>query len=164
MLAHELSHVAHRDVAVMTIASFLRILAGLLTRALAYAGLFGGFGGAATGTRVEVAAGRPVSARLELGMLAFSALIYAISFVLIRTLSRYRELAADRSGAILIGQPRLLAQALVKVSGEMSRVPTRDCALPNTSTRSSSPRPSPRASASRACFRPTRLWSVDSSS
>ena len=59
-------------------------------------------------------------------MLAFSALVYAISFVLIRTLSRYRELAADRSGAILIGQPRLLAQALVKVSGEMSRIPTRD--------------------------------------
>ena len=52
--------------------------------------------------------------------------MYAISFVLIRTLSRYRELAADRSGAILIGQPRLLAQALVKVTGEMSTVPTRD--------------------------------------
>ena len=59
-------------------------------------------------------------------MLLFSAVIYAISFLLIRTLSRYRELAADRSGAILIGQPRLLAQALVKVTGEMSRVPTRD--------------------------------------
>ena len=65
-------------------------------------------------------------ALLELGMLVFSALVYAISFLLIRTLSRYRELAADRSGAILIGQPRLLAQALVKVTGEMSRVPTRD--------------------------------------
>ncbi len=63
---------------------------------------------------------------IELGMLLFSAVIYAISFLLIRTLSRYRELAADRSGAILIGQPRVLAQALVKVTGEMSRIPTRD--------------------------------------
>jgi heat shock protein HtpX len=125
VLAHELSHVAHRDVAVMTIASFLGILAGLLTRVLAYAGLFGGFGGGGNRGRGGGGGGGQL-ALIEFGMLAFSALIYAISFVLIRTLSRYRELAADRSGAILIGQPRLLAQALVKVSGEMSRVPTRD--------------------------------------
>ena len=124
MLAHELSHVAHRDVAVMTIASFLGILAGLLTRVLAYAGLFGGFGG--NNRNQSSGGGGGQLAMVELGMLAFSALVYAISFLLIRTLSRYRELAADRSGAILIGQPRLLAQALVKVTGEMSRVPTRD--------------------------------------
>jgi heat shock protein HtpX len=126
VLAHELSHVAHRDVAVMTIASFLGILAGLLTRVLAYAGLFGGFGGGGNRGRGGGGGGGGQLAILELGMLAFSALVYAISFLLIRTLSRYRELAADRSGAILIGQPRLLAQALVKVTGEMSRVPTRD--------------------------------------
>ncbi|MGO9148819.1 MAG: zinc metalloprotease HtpX [Acidimicrobiales bacterium] len=129
VLAHELSHVAHRDVAVMTIASFLGILAGLLTRVLLYAGLFGGFGGGG-GNRGRGGGGGGGGggqlAILELGMLLFSAVIYAISFLLIRTLSRYRELAADRSGAILIGQPRLLAQALVKVTGEMSRVPTRD--------------------------------------
>ena len=125
-LAHELSHVAHRDVAVMTIASFLGILAGLLTRVLAYAGLFGGFGGGGNRGRGGGGGGGGQLALIELGMLAFSALVYAISFLLIRTLSRYRELAADRSGAILIGQPRLLAQALVKVTGEMSRVPTRD--------------------------------------
>ncbi len=129
VLAHELSHVAHRDVAVMTIASFLGILAGLLTRVLLYAGLFGGFGGGG-GNRGRGGGGGGAGggqlAILELGMLAFSAVIYAISFLLIRTLSRYRELAADRSGAILIGQPRLLAQALVKVTGEMSRIPTRD--------------------------------------
>src|SRR5271165_5729906 len=124
VLAHELSHVAHRDVAVMTIASFLGILAGLITRGLAYVGLFGGFGG---GNRNQGGGNSGAQmAMLELAMLFFSALVYAISFVLIRTLSRYRELAADRSGAILIGQPRLLAQALVKVTGEMSRVPTRD--------------------------------------
>ena len=128
VLAHELSHVAHRDVAVMTIASFLGILAGLLTRVLLYAGLFGGFGGGGgnRGRGGAGGAGGGQLAILELGMLLFSAVIYAISFILIRTLSRYRELAADRSGAILIGQPRLLAQALVKVTGEMSRIPTRD--------------------------------------
>ena len=128
VLAHELSHVAHRDVAVMTIASFLGILAGLLTRVLLYAGLFGGFGGGGNRGRSGGGGGGGGGqlAIVELGMLAFSALIYAISFLLIRTLSRYRELAADRSGAILIGQPRLLAQALVKVTGEMSRIPTRD--------------------------------------
>jgi len=127
VLAHELSHVAHRDVAVMTIASFLGILAGLLTRVLLYAGLFGGFGGGGGNRgRGGGGGGGGQLAILELGMLLFSAVIYAISFLLIRTLSRYRELAADRSGAILIGQPRLLAQALVKVTGEMSRVPTRD--------------------------------------
>ncbi|MGA3351936.1 MAG: zinc metalloprotease HtpX [Acidimicrobiales bacterium] len=127
VLAHELSHVAHRDVAVMTIASFLGILAGLLTRVLLYAGLFGGFGGGGNrGRGGGGGGGAGQLAILELGMLLFSAVIYAISFLLIRTLSRYRELAADRSGAILIGQPRLLAQALVKVTGEMSRIPTRD--------------------------------------
>jgi heat shock protein HtpX len=128
VLAHELSHVAHRDVAVMTIASFLGILAGLLTRVLAYAGLFGGFGagGGGRGGGRGGGGGGGQLAILELGMLLVSALVYAISFLLIRTLSRYRELAADRSGAILIGQPRLLAQALVKVSGEMARIPTRD--------------------------------------
>ena len=127
VLAHELSHVAHRDVAVMTIASFLGILAGLLTRVLLYAGLFGGFGGGGGNRgRGGGGGGGGQLAILELGMLLFSAVIYAISFLLIRTLSLYRELAADRSGAILIGQPRLLAQALVKVTGEMSRVPTRD--------------------------------------
>ncbi|HVC26010.1 MAG TPA: zinc metalloprotease HtpX [Acidimicrobiales bacterium] len=123
VLAHELSHVAHRDVAVMTIASFLGILAGLMTRMFYFAGLFGGFGG---NSRSNNNQGGGQLAIVELGMIVVSAVIYAISFVLIRTLSRYRELAADRSGAILIGQPALLARALVKVSGEISRIPTRD--------------------------------------
>jgi len=128
VLAHELSHVAHRDVAVMTVPSFLGVPAGLLTRVLLYAGLFGGFGGGGNRGRGGGGggAGGGQLAIIELGMLLFSAIIYAISFILIRTLSRYRELAADRSGAILIGQPRLLADALVKVSGEISRIPTRD--------------------------------------
>ncbi|MGA2520562.1 MAG: zinc metalloprotease HtpX [Acidimicrobiales bacterium] len=121
VLAHELSHVAHRDVAVMTIASFLGMCAGLVTRFTIYAGLFGGFGGGNNRN-----SGGQNAAMIELVVIAVSAVIYAISFLLTMALSRYRELAADRSGAILIGRPSLLASALVKVSGEMSRIPTRD--------------------------------------
>jgi heat shock protein HtpX len=121
VLAHELSHVAHRDVAIMTLASFLGMLAGLITRFTIYAGIFGGFGG---GGNDRGGAGQ--AAMVELAVIVVSALIYAISFLLTMALSRYRELAADRSGAILIGRPSLLASALVKVTGEMSRIPTRD--------------------------------------
>ncbi len=123
VLAHELSHVAHRDVAVMTIASFLGMLAGLLTRVMLFTGLFGGFGGGGGGRNNQ--SGSQL-ALIEMGVLVVSAIVYAISFLLTMALSRYRELAADRSGAILIGRPSLLASALVKVSGEMSRIPTRD--------------------------------------
>ena len=119
VLAHELSHVAHRDVAVMTIASFLGMVAGLITRFTLYAGLFGGFGGGDE-------RGGENAALVELAVILVSAIIYAISFLLTMALSRYRELAADRSGAILIGRPSLLASALVKVTGEISRIPTRD--------------------------------------
>jgi heat shock protein HtpX len=122
VLAHELSHVAHRDVAVMTIASFLGMIAGLLTRVMLYAGLFGGFGGG--GGRNNQSGSQLFF--IEMFVLIVSALVYAISFLLTMALSRYRELAADRSGAILIGRPSLLASALVKVTGEMSRIPTRD--------------------------------------
>jgi heat shock protein HtpX len=116
VLAHELSHVAHRDVAVMTIASFLGMVAGLITRFTLYAGMFGGFdeGNNQNGALIEIA------------VLVVSAIIYAVSFLLTMALSRYRELAADRSGAILIGRPSLLASALVKVTGELARIPTRD--------------------------------------
>jgi heat shock protein HtpX len=120
VLAHELSHVAHRDVAVMTIASFLGILAGLVTRMLTWGVILGGGRG-----RTNNQGGSPLIV-VELAALAFAAVIYVISFLLVRALSRYRELAADRSGAILIGQPRLLANALVKVTGEIGRIPTRD--------------------------------------
>ena len=123
VLAHEISHVAHRDVMVMTIASFLGILAGLITRIFFYMGLFGGFGGGGGGRGGRN--GQNI-VMIELGIMLFSMIIYAISFMLTMALSRYRELAADRSGAILIGRPSLLASALVKVSGEMARIPTRD--------------------------------------
>ncbi len=121
VLAHELSHVAHRDVAVMTIASFLGMVAGMVTRVMLYAGLFGGFGGGGRDNQ-----GGQNVALMEMAVLLFSVVVYAISFILTMALSRYRELAADRSGAILIGRPSLLASALIKVTGEMSRIPTRD--------------------------------------
>ncbi len=120
VLSHELSHVAHRDVAVMTIAGFLGIAAGLLTRMFLYAGFFGGFGG---GHHDDDDNG---GAPAILLIMLVSALVYAISFFLTRALSRYRELSADRAGAILTGAPSKLASALVKISGEMGRIPTRD--------------------------------------
>ncbi len=123
VLSHELSHVAHRDVAVMTIASFLGIVAGFMTRIFYFGELFGGMGGG-RGGRGRNNQGN--AAVFMFAMMLFSMLIYCISFVLVRSLSRYRELAADRSGAILIGQPSLLASALVKVTGEMSRIPVTD--------------------------------------
>ena len=129
VLAHELSHVAHRDVAVMTIASFLGIMAGMLTRVLMWSGLFGGFGmggGGRGGNQNNNNNGAAQVMMAEMALMLFSAIVYAISFLLIRTLSRYRELAADRAGAILIGNPNMLATALQKVCGDMGRIPTRD--------------------------------------
>ena len=114
VLSHELSHIAHRDVAVMTIASFLGVLAGLITRF----GLYGGLGGGR---------GRDQNtALIVLTVIAVSIAVYAISFVLTRALSRYRELAADRAGATLTGRPSALASALTKISGDIARIPSRD--------------------------------------
>ncbi|OUC89774.1 zinc metalloprotease HtpX [Streptosporangium minutum] len=113
VLAHEMSHVAHRDVAVMTIASFLGIVAGLMTRVALFSGL---------------GRGRDDRGGLPIGLIIMlvSALVYGVSFLLTRALSRYRELAADRAGALLTQRPSVLASALVKISGEMARIPTRD--------------------------------------
>jgi heat shock protein HtpX len=121
VLAHEMSHVAHKDVAVMTIASFLGIVAALLVRMGFYAELFGG-GRGRGGGRGNNQNALPVM----LIVMLVGVVVYAISFLLIRLLSRYRELSADRSGALLTGQPSALASALVKVTGDMARIPTRD--------------------------------------
>ncbi|HVY10901.1 MAG TPA: zinc metalloprotease HtpX [Mycobacteriales bacterium] len=119
VLSHELSHVAHRDVAVMTVASFLGVAAGLVTRFMFYSEMFGGgFGGRDDEDRN--------SAGAFLMIMLVSMVVYAISFLLTRALSRYRELAADRSGAILTGRPSALASALQKVTGDMARIPTHD--------------------------------------
>jgi heat shock protein HtpX len=121
VLAHELSHVAHRDVAVMTIASFLGMAAGMVTRMMLWTGMIGGFGNNNNNNQ-----GGDQAALVELAVLVVSVVVYAISFLLTMALSRYRELAADRAGAILTGQPSVLASALVKVTGEIARIPSRD--------------------------------------
>jgi heat shock protein HtpX len=118
VISHEMSHVAHKDVMVMTIASFLAIIAGLLIRFSFYGELFGGGGRRDNNNQSAL----PVL----LIIMAVSIVVYAISFLLIRLLSRYRELAADRSGALLTGQPSALASALQKVSGTIARIPTKD--------------------------------------
>ena len=122
VLAHELSHIAHRDVAVMTVASFLGVLAGLITRFGLYAGLYGGFGDRGDGD----GDGEDNTALVFMAVVAISAVVYGISFVLTRALSRYRELAADRSAALLTGRPAVLAAALTKISGDMAQIPTQD--------------------------------------
>jgi len=123
VLAHEMSDVAHKDVVVMTVASFLGIVAGLLVRFAFYGELFGGGGGGRGGNNNNNNGG---ALPILLIVMAVGVVVYAISFLLIRLLSRYRELAADRAGALLTGQPSALASALTKVSGAMSAIPTRD--------------------------------------
>jgi heat shock protein HtpX len=117
VLAHEMSHVAHKDVQVMTIASFLAIIAALLIRIAFYGELFGG------GRRSN---NNQNTAIIFFALMAVSIVVYAISFLLIRLLSRYRELSADRSGALLTGQPSALKSALQKVSGRIAQIPTKD--------------------------------------
>ena len=115
VLAHELSHVAHRDVLVMTVASSAGIAAGMLTQGAQYGGL--GFFG-----RRSNSGGVPV----WLVVLLVSLAVYAVSFVLLRLLSRYRELAADRAGAYLTMRPDALASALQKITGGINQIPQRD--------------------------------------
>ena len=112
VLAHELSHVKNRDMAIMTIASFISTLAFFLVRNSLYFGYMGGDrrkdgGGIVLVWLVSIA-------------------VWVISFILIRALSRYREYAADRGSAIITGQPSVLASALMKISGIMDRVPSQD--------------------------------------
>src|ERR1700722_6160083 len=117
VLAHELSHVAHRDVAVMTIASGVGLLAGLISRIALFGTMFGGGGRGRGGQNVVL---------LEMATLLVSVVVYIVAYLLTMALSRYRELAADRSGAILIGKPSVLASALVHVTGDMGKIPRND--------------------------------------
>jgi heat shock protein HtpX len=117
VLAHELSHVAHRDVAIMTIASGVGMLAGLVSRIALWSTVLGGGGRGKNAQQLVL---------LELATFVVSIVIYIIAFLLTMALSRYRELAADRSGAILIGKPSVLASALVHITGDMGKIPRTD--------------------------------------
>jgi heat shock protein HtpX len=113
VIGHELTHVINRDVIVMTLASFFASLAALIAQFSLFFG--GGFGGY---NREEEEG--------ALMILLVSVVVYAISFLLLQALSRYREFAADRGSAVLTGRPSALASALLKISGTIERVPSRD--------------------------------------
>ena len=115
VLAHELSHVANRDVLIMTLASFFAMLAGILTRFGLYGGMFGG-GRGRDNNQVPV----------WLIVLVVSVVTYFLSQILILAISRYREFAADRGSALITGAPENLMSALQKISSEMFRIPQRD--------------------------------------
>jgi heat shock protein HtpX len=117
VLAHELSHVAHRDVMVMTLASSAAIITGMVMRGAQYGGL-----GMLGGRRDNNSNGLP----MWLVVMVVSIVVYAVSFLAIKLLSRYRELAADRAGAYLTGRPSALASALTKISGQIATIPQRD--------------------------------------
>jgi heat shock protein HtpX len=117
VLAHELSHVIHRDMKVMAMASFFATVASFIVQSGLWGGFYGGYGGDNED--------RDRGSSFILIFLV-SVLVWAISFVLIRTLSRYREYSADRGSAIITGQPSKLASALVKISGRMQRIPDAD--------------------------------------
>src|SRR5438046_5736695 len=118
VLAHELTHIANRDVLVMTVASFFAMLAALLTRWGLYAGMFGGFGGSRDNNNNSVP--------IWLIVIVVSFVTYILSWVLIRTISRYREYAADRGSALITGAPEYLMSALQKISSQMTLIPNRD--------------------------------------
>ena len=115
VLAHELSHIANRDVLIMTVASFFAMLAALLTRFGLYGGLFGG-------GRSRDNNGLPV----WLIVLLVSIVTYFLSQILILAISRYREYAADRGSALITGTPEHLMSALQKIASDMFRLPQRD--------------------------------------
>ena len=117
VLAHELSHVAHRDVAIMTIASGVGMLAGLVSRIAMWSAMLSGGGRGRNGQNIVL---------VEMVTWIVSLVIYVIAYLLTMALSRYRELAADRSGAILIGKPSVLASALVHITGDIGKIPRTD--------------------------------------
>jgi len=118
VLAHELTHIINRDMLVMTIAAFFSIVAGLIVRNFFWFG--GGFGGG-YGRRNNNNGGDAFAI-----ILLVSLAVYAVSFLLIRALSRYRELAADRGSALITGDPSHLASALMHISNDMQRIPDKD--------------------------------------
>jgi heat shock protein HtpX len=112
VMGHELTHVINRDVTVMTLASFFATLASLIAQ---FAFFFGGGYGRSSQEEDDI-----------LIVVLVSVAVYAISFLLLRALSRYREFAADRGSAILTGRPSALASALIKISGAIEQVPNED--------------------------------------
>ncbi|HXV45476.1 MAG TPA: zinc metalloprotease HtpX [Nitrososphaera sp.] len=115
VIAHELSHIKNRDVLVLTLASLFSTIAWYLMRFSMFGGMYGGYGGR----------GRNSGGGMAL-ILLVAIITWFVSFLIIRAISRYREFVADRDGALMTGKPSKLASALLKISGTMKRIPTRD--------------------------------------
>jgi heat shock protein HtpX len=111
VMAHELSHIANRDVMIMTLASFFATLAAYIVQFGFFFG--GGYGDDDEGPGV-------------IALVLISLVVYVVSFILMQALSRYREYAADRGSAIMTGRPSALVSALMKISSGMDRIPQRD--------------------------------------
>jgi heat shock protein HtpX len=120
VIAHELAHIKNRDVLVLTLASIFSVMAWYLMRFGMYGAMFGGGGGGGYGRR-----GNEGGAAMLL-ILLIAVITWIASFLIIRAISRYREYVADRDGALITGKPSKLASALLKISGTMKRIPTRD--------------------------------------
>ena len=117
VLAHELSHIANRDVLVMTVASFFAMIAAVLTRVGLYSGMFGGMGGNRDSNN---------SVPVWLIVLVVSVVTYFLSQILILAISRYREFAADRGSALITGAPENLMSALQKIASGITQIPQQD--------------------------------------
>jgi heat shock protein HtpX len=120
VIAHELAHIKNRDVLILTLASIFSMIAWYLMRFGMYGAMFGGGSGGGYGRR-----GNEGGAAMLL-ILLIAIITWIASFLIIRAISRYREYVADRDGALITGKPSKLASALLKISGTMKRIPTRD--------------------------------------
>ena len=116
VVAHELSHIKNRDVLVLTLASLFSTIAWYLMQYSFFGGMSGGYGRRG---------GRDNGGGMMLVLLV-AAITWIVSFLIIRAISRYREFVADRDGAMMTGKPAKLANALLKISGTMNRIPTQD--------------------------------------
>jgi heat shock protein HtpX len=116
VVAHELSHIKNRDVLVLTLASLFSTVAWYLMQFSFYGGMYGGYGRRG---------GRDNGGGMMLVLLV-AVITWFVSFLIIRAISRYREFVADRDGAMMTGKPAKLANALLKISGTMKRIPTQD--------------------------------------
>ena len=125
VLGHELAHVKNRDVAVMTWAGLIVVMAGYLMQMLFWMSLFGGFGGLFGGSDDDDSGG-PGIMLVMMAVYMGTIVIYFVAQLLVMALSRYREYAADRGGAIVTGAPMQLASALAKISNDMYRIPDQD--------------------------------------
>ncbi|MCW2989677.1 MAG: peptidase Ste24p [Solirubrobacterales bacterium] len=112
VMAHELTHIANRDMVIMTVASFFASIASMITQ-------FGFFFGGGQGDSDDDGPGFLV-------VILVSMVVYVVSFLLMQALSRYREFAADRGAAVITGRPSGLASALMKISGVNERIPQKD--------------------------------------